>query len=102
MRLTRPIATLAAAVSLIFTNATFADIGFRSLTSFAGTNGSQPFGTLLRSTNGLFYGTTAHGGDFDDGVIFSATTSGSISNLASFDGTNGAQPLVGLAQTPDG
>jgi uncharacterized repeat protein (TIGR03803 family) len=86
----------------LFLSAANADITFTSLNSFKGTNGSQPFGTLLRGTNGLFYGTTAHGGDFDNGIIFSATTSGVISNLASFDGTNGAQPLVGLTQTPDG
>src|SRR4051812_31381443 len=85
-----------------FVPAVLADLRFTVAGSFRGTNGAQPFGTLLRGTNGLFYGTTARGGDFDQGVIFTATTSGDIKALASLDGSNGSQPLVGLAQGGDG
>src|SRR2546423_10171764 len=53
----------------------FADVTFTAVAPFRGTNGAQPFGTLVRGTNGLFYGTTARGGDFDSSVGFQATTS---------------------------
>jgi uncharacterized repeat protein (TIGR03803 family) len=72
------------------------------MNSFSAATGTQPFGQLLRSTNGLFYGTTASGGDNGSGAIYSATTGGALNLVASFDGTNGAQPLAGLIQGPDG
>lgn len=75
---------------------------FTALNSFRGTNGAQPFGQLLRATNGLFYGTTATGGANGLGTIFSATTGGAITTAVSFNGTNGAQPLAGLIQGIDG
>ncbi len=77
-------------------------VSFTALSSFRGTNGAQPFGQLLRATNGLFYGTTASGGANGMGTIFSATTGGKLNTIASFDGINGAQPLAGLVQAPDG
>ena len=77
-------------------------VNFTALSSFRGTNGAQPFGQLLRATNGLFYGTTATGGANGLGTIFSATTGGKLNTIASFDGSNGAQPLAGLVQAPDG
>jgi uncharacterized repeat protein (TIGR03803 family) len=77
-------------------------ITFKVMNSFSAATGAQPFGQLLRSTNGLFYGTTASGGDNGFGAIYSATTGGALNLVASFDGTNGAQPLAGLIQGPDG
>lgn len=77
-------------------------VSFKALNSFRGTNGAQPFGQLLRTPNGLFYGTTATGGANGMGTIFSATTGGALNAVASFDGINGAQPLAGLVQAPDG
>jgi uncharacterized repeat protein (TIGR03803 family) len=77
-------------------------ITFKVMNSFSSATGAQPFGQLLRSTKGLFYGTTASGGDNGLGAIYSATTGGALNLVASFDGTNGAQPLAGLIQGPDG
>jgi uncharacterized repeat protein (TIGR03803 family) len=77
-------------------------VTFKTLNSFSAATGAQPFGQLLRSTNGLFYGTTASGGENGLGTIYSPTTGGALNLVASFDGTNGAQPLAGLIQGPDG
>jgi uncharacterized repeat protein (TIGR03803 family) len=87
---------------LLLASPSFGAVTFKAVSSFKGANGAQPLGQLLRSTNGLFYGTTASGGVNGQGVIYSATTGGVINPVASFDGTNGAQPLVGLVQGLDG
>src|SRR4051794_9772388 len=93
-RMRRRLSALLFAVTLIFYSRVFGDVAFSALNSFRGTNGSQPFGTLFLATNGVFYGTTAHGGEFDNGAIFSATSSGTINLVASFDGSNGSAPLT--------
>jgi hypothetical protein len=41
-----------------------AAITFKAMNSFSSATGAQPFGQLLRATNGLFYGTTASGGEW--------------------------------------
>src|SRR5690242_7134061 len=51
-------------------------ITFDTFSSFRGTNGASPRAALARATNSVFYGVTARGGDFDQGTVFSATTSG--------------------------
>src|ERR1051325_1955596 len=86
---------------LLTAPSSFAAVTFKALNSFVSAKGAQPFGELLRSTNGLFYGTTASGGVNGLGAIYSATTGGALNPIASFDGTNGAQPLAGLAQGLD-
>jgi len=53
-------------------------VTFKAMNSFSAATGTQPFGQLLRSTNGLFYGTTASGGDNGLGAIYSATTGGAL------------------------
>jgi uncharacterized repeat protein (TIGR03803 family) len=47
--------------------------------SSPGTNGSQPYGTLVQDSDGNLYGTTQYGGDFTClcGVIFKLSTNGS-------------------------
>ena len=40
------------------------------LHAFTGVDGSSPVGTLIQDTAGNLYGTTAHGGDNDQGVVF--------------------------------
>jgi len=42
-----------------------------TLHSYDGANGSRPYGGLVQSTNGAFYGTTNLGGASSDGVVFS-------------------------------
>jgi uncharacterized repeat protein (TIGR03803 family) len=41
-----------------------------TLHSFAGSDGSLPFGTLVQATDGDFYGTTSQGGASNDGKVF--------------------------------
>jgi uncharacterized repeat protein (TIGR03803 family) len=86
----------------LLTSAATGAITFKAQNSFSANTGAQPFGQLLRATNGLFYGTTASGGGNGLGTIYSATTAGALNLVASFDGTNGAQPLAGLIQGGDG
>ena len=86
----------------LLTSAATGALTFKSLNSFSANTGAQPFGQLLRATNGLFFGTTASGGANGFGAIYSATTAGALNLVASFDGTNGAQPLAGLIQGADG
>jgi uncharacterized repeat protein (TIGR03803 family) len=45
-----------------------------TLHTFAGTDGIDPFGTLLLDTNGTFYGTTYEGGTNGGGVIYTLAT----------------------------
>jgi uncharacterized repeat protein (TIGR03803 family) len=42
-----------------------------TLHSFNNTDGSSPYGGLVQSTNGKFYGTTIYGGTIGDGTVFS-------------------------------
>jgi uncharacterized repeat protein (TIGR03803 family) len=58
--------------------------------------------TLMRGADGVFYGTTALGGDAGLGTVFKMTTNGVLTTLASFNGTNGAHPLTTLVQASDG
>jgi uncharacterized repeat protein (TIGR03803 family) len=89
-------------VTLLVASSSSGAVTFKLLNSFGSAVGAQPFGQLLRATNGLFYGTTATGGENGLGAIYSATTGGALSPVASFDGVNGAEPLAGLIQGPDG
>jgi uncharacterized repeat protein (TIGR03803 family) len=40
-----------------------------------GSDGSNPYGTLLQTTDGNFYGTTVMGGSFNYGIVFKITQS---------------------------
>ena len=74
-----------------------------SLVSFNDTNGANPAGGLVLSTNGLFYGTTSAGGDNEAGTVFSVTTNGTLTTLYSFTGVeDGYDPEAGLVQGLDG
>ena len=77
-----------------------------TLAAFDGTNGSYPQGNnfggvqagLVADGSGNLYGTTAFGGDYDQGTVYElAAGSGTITTLVSFDGTNGASPVAGPA-----
>jgi uncharacterized repeat protein (TIGR03803 family) len=81
-----------------------------TLHSFAGPDGSDPFG-LIQATNGDFYGTTAYGaanrtcGRPGCGTIFKITPAGKLTTLYSFCSqtgcTDGSHPS-GLIQGVDG
>jgi uncharacterized repeat protein (TIGR03803 family) len=69
-----------------------------SLVSFNGTNGAEPCAGLAIGNNGVFYGTTAHGGPNGEGTVFRMTTGGELVTVASFSGPDGANPESGLIQ----
>ena len=78
-----------------------ASLTLKTLVTFYGTNGAQPYAGLILGTNGSFYGTTSAGGAYNQGAVFTVTPSG-MTNMVSFDGTNGAKPMGGLIQGLDG
>ncbi len=49
-----------------------------------GTDGSEPFGGLVRDTAGNLYGTTAAGGTFNNGTVFELSPDGTETVLHSF------------------
>jgi uncharacterized repeat protein (TIGR03803 family) len=58
---------------------------FTSLVSFDGSHGKDPYGTLIQSPDGNFYGTTYAGGTgHNDGTVFKITASGKWASLHSF------------------
>ncbi len=66
-------------------------------------DGSNPLGNLTLASNGNFYGTTAAGGAYGDGTIYSVTPTGGYTLLYSFaDSTDGGFPVGGLTQGSDG
>jgi uncharacterized repeat protein (TIGR03803 family) len=73
-----------------------------TLYSFTGGNdGSSPFAALIQASDGNFYGTTAYGGTFGDGIVFQITTNGTLTTLAWFNGANGAHPQDSLVEGTD-
>jgi uncharacterized repeat protein (TIGR03803 family) len=66
-----------------------------TLTSFNGTNGSEPTANLIVDANGDLFGTTRFGGPAGDGTVFEIQNTGSgylsaPTTLAYFDGTDGS------------
>jgi uncharacterized repeat protein (TIGR03803 family) len=73
--------------------------------SFSGVpdDGSDPLGALVQDSSGNFYGTTAHGGEFNDGTIFKLDSAGTESVLYAFTGeADGGTPDGGLFRDPSG
>jgi uncharacterized repeat protein (TIGR03803 family) len=77
------------------------------LHAFDGTDGSNPLASLIRSSDGNFYGTTAGG----DGMVFQLTPSGTLTTLYRFcnvfdpstdNCTDGANPYAGVIKGSDG
>ena len=70
---------------------------FTNLGSFAGANGANPQSSLVRATDGSFYGTTYAGGSGNScgngcGTVFKITPAGTLTSLHSFQGL----PLTAL------
>ena len=72
--------------------------GYKILYTFgSGTDGKDPYGSLILS-GGKLYGTTYGGGADAFGTVFSISTNGTgYTNLHSFFGTDGEDPYDGLA-----
>ncbi len=89
-------------VSFIRTgDATTAMPTLTTLASFAGADGSHPFGTLIADAAGDLFGTTQFGGAYKDGAVFEIvkTQSGYARTpvlIASFNGADGKGPVGGL------
>lgn len=69
---------------------------FKTLVNFDGTNGGNPDGRLVQSTDGSLYGTTYGAGAHGGGTFFKITPSGSLTVLYSFC----AQPNCTDGSTP--
>lgn len=71
------------------------------------TDGVNAVGGLTQGTNGLLYGTSAYGGEYGEGTIFSITTGGAYTTLYSFCASYlscfyGSQPESNLVQGSNG
>lgn len=73
---------------------------FCSLTNCA--DGGEPFAPLVLANDGNFYGATSIGGAKGYGMVFAATSSGSLTTLHSFRFKDGSTPVGGLIQANDG
>lgn len=72
-------------------------VGFTTIHTFTGLDGTYPKSDLVLSGNTLF-GTTANGGAYGGGTVFAVNTNGTgFTNLFSFAYTNGGNPQAGLA-----
>jgi uncharacterized repeat protein (TIGR03803 family) len=73
---------------------------FRTLHSFDGTDGQNPYPGLVQATDGNFYGTTYIGGPDDLGTLFKITPSGTLTTFYGFCSqsgcTDGEEPHAGL------
>src|SRR5882672_241983 len=65
-------------------------------------DGNFPFAPLLLDTQGNLYGTTGHGGAYDDGVVFKPTPTGTETIIHSFNLTDGRLPVAGLIHDDQG
>ncbi|PWU09531.1 MAG: hypothetical protein C5B50_27180 [Verrucomicrobia bacterium] len=76
---------------------------FTSLHSFNGaTDGANPWGGIVQSSDGNLYGTTMGGGPYGDGTVFRLTLDGELTTMMVFDGYQGSAPAATLTQGGDG
>jgi uncharacterized repeat protein (TIGR03803 family) len=79
--------------------------GFSNLYSFPTRTDTAyfPFAALVPGADGNFYGTTASGGVYSNGMVFKMSVTGALTPLYSFTGLlDGAHPWTALAQGSDG
>ncbi len=77
---------------------------FTSLIKFNNTNGREPNGTLLKLSDGSFYGTTRFGGLSDYGTVFKYTPGAvpPLTKTLNFGNTRAVNPYAGLTLSSDG
>lgn len=73
----------------------------------AATDGGGPFGGLVQSADGNFYGVNAGGGNSSNcmggcGTIFKVSSQGNVSVLYNFDYTDGAYPYATMLEHTNG
>ena len=68
-------------------------------TFYGAGDGNTPYARLIQGADGNLYGTTSHGGNSGEGVVFKITTSGILTTLHSFRGADGRSPYASLVQT---
>lgn len=71
-------------------------------TVFSHNIGSSPRASLVRGSDGNFYGTTYEGGVNAYGTVFKMTPNGALTTLVSFTSTTGRNPYAGLVEGSDG
>src|SRR5882724_10153447 len=81
-----------------------ADATFTVLYSFkGGTDGANPYGSLVGDSAGNLYGTTLYGGTSGFGTVFKLDTTGAETVLHSFTGVpDGRNPYAGLVRDAAG
>jgi uncharacterized repeat protein (TIGR03803 family) len=68
-----------------------------------GTDGSHPYGGLVRDSAGNLYGTTFYGGTLGKGTVFELTAAGTEAVLYDFtNGADGGYPNAGLVRDAEG
>ncbi len=79
---------------------------FTTLTSFNSTDGSKPLASLIKGSDGNFYGTTPTGGANGSGTVFKLTPGGTLTTLYNFcsqtNCTDGSDPQGLLVQASNG
>jgi uncharacterized repeat protein (TIGR03803 family) len=91
-----------AAAALSVSAQTFTDLVF-----FVGSDGANPYASLVQGPDGQFYGTATDGGNigcgqYGCGTIFKVDSSGNLTTLHSFTGSDGWDPTSTLALSNDG
>ncbi len=83
-----------------------AQLNFRTLVSFGGSNGVSPPAPLVQGLDGNLYGTTYAGGANGGGTVFKVTTTGTVTTLYSFCAQagcpDGKGPNGGVVLATDG
>ncbi|MFK5891083.1 MAG: T9SS type A sorting domain-containing protein [Flavobacteriaceae bacterium] len=76
---------------------------YTKLYDFSGTDGSKPYGSLFKASDGQLYGMTQLGGLNDKGIIFRFNPStNTYTKLIDFDGSNGSLPRGNLIEFSTG
>lgn len=75
---------------------------YTKIHQFSGTDGGDPWGSLMQASNGLLYGMVTHGGGSDKGVIFKYDPATNVfTKVHNFNGTDGEKPYGSLMQASD-
>ncbi|HEX3653777.1 MAG TPA: choice-of-anchor tandem repeat GloVer-containing protein [Rhizomicrobium sp.] len=75
---------------------------FKVLHTFRSNDGSEPLGNLIRDRHDNLYGTTALGGEFNNGAVFKLAPDGTEQVLYSFSFFDGGSPQAGLVRDAAG